>query len=236
MEDIVKKILLIEDDRTLSQGIVFLLTSEGYEVSTAHDFKQGLKSALDGEIDLILLDVNLPDGSGYDICRQVKRKRDLPIIFLTALDEEVHIVLGLDIGGEDYIVKPFRAKELLSRIRAVFRRFEKSADEPAPTVLQSGALRIDTRAARIEKEGKTIELTAGEYRLLLSFLHSPEQILSREHLLQSLTEDAAEYFDENTLAVYIRRLREKLEEDPKRPEYILTRRGQGYLWNREVKR
>lgn len=230
-----EKILLIEDDKTLSQGIRFLLTGEGYEVDVAYDFKWGLTQALEGKADLILLDVNLPDGSGYEICRQVKEQRDTPIIFLTALDEEVHIVQGLDIGGEDYITKPFRAKELLSRIRAVLRRFGRSLQMES-AVLRSGRLTIDIKAARVEKQGEPIELTAGEYRLLLSFLHSPGQILSRESLLQSLTEDAAEYFDENTLSVYIRRLREKLEEDPKAPQYILTRRGQGYLWDREVKR
>lgn len=228
-----EKILLIEDDRTLSQGISFLLSTEGYEVDTVYDFEQGLTQALEKTVDLILLDVNLPDGSGYDICRQVKQRKDTPIIFLTALDEEVHIVRGLDIGGEDYITKPFRAKELLSRIRAVLRRFERSS-KAEKAVLRTGELTIDTKTVRIEKHGVPIELTVGEYRLLLSFLRSPKQILSRGYLLQSLTESTAEYFDENTLSVYIRRLREKLEEDPKDPKYILTRRGQGYLWDREV--
>ncbi|MBS4534106.1 response regulator transcription factor [Clostridium sp. D2Q-14] len=226
------KILLVEDDKALSMGIEFTLKEKGYEVYTASTLKEG-KIIHNGEsLDLIILDINLPDGSGYDFCRYIRESSEIPIIFLTALDEEVNVVLGLDIGGDDYITKPFRVGELLSRIRALLRRTFKNNDND--TTYISGDLKINTSTVYIDKNGKEINLTALEYKLLLIFINRPQQLLKREEILSSLTEGEEAFFDENTLSVYIRRLREKIEYNPKEPQYIITQRGLGYKWQKEV--
>jgi DNA-binding response OmpR family regulator len=226
------KILLVEDDEALALGVEYTLEEEGYQVSRVSSIENGKEKFDKEDFDLILLDINLPDGSGYNLCKYVKENKDVPIIFLTALDEEVNIVLGLDIGGDDYITKPFRVRELLSRIRVVLRRAGKVNSNS--TVLRCGEIVVNTASAEVSKNSEKIWLTAKEYKLLLTFLQNPEMLLSKENILNELFGDEGAYVEENTLSVYIKRLREKVEDNPSKPEYIITKRGLGYIWAREV--
>lgn len=226
------RILLVEDDEALALGVEYTLQEEGYQVFRVGSIENGKEKFNNEEFDLILLDINLPDGSGYDFCKYVKEKKDTPIIFLTALDEEVNIILGLDIGGDDYITKPFRVKELLSRIRVVLRRVGKGDNNI--TTLRSGDIIINTSSAEVSKGNEKISLTAKEYRLLLAFLQSPEILLGKDHILKELFGEEGAYVEENTLSVYIKRLREKIEDNPSKPEYVITKRGLGYMWIKEV--
>lgn len=229
-----KQVLLVEDDEALALGIEFTLTDEKYLVKRAATAKEA-KKLFDNELfDLIILDVNLPDENGYEICRYIRKKSDVGIIFLTACDEEVNIVLGLDIGGDDYITKPFRVKELLSRIKAVTRR--KARFPFRETVMHSGKIMVDTAKALVKKEDLELTLTGQEYRLLLIFLNHPHVILTREKILDELFESVETYYEENTLSVYIKRIREKIEDDSKNPRYIVTQRGVGYKWNLDVEK
>lgn len=225
------KILLVEDDFSLATGIKFSLEEKGYEVIAADTIKKGKELIQLNNFDLILLDINLPDGSGYDFCRYIRNISSLPIIFLTALDEEVNIVLGLDIGGDDYVTKPFRIGELLSRIKALLRRTNK---DDTKSIYKSGNLVIKTSSAYVEKFDEEISLTALEYKLLLIFINRPQRQLKRQEILKELTEGEEAFFDINTLSVYIKRLREKIEDNPKMPQYIITQRGLGYMWAKEV--
>lgn len=227
------KLLLVEDDASLALGIEFSLNDEGYEVRRAATLSEG-KSLFNLEyFDLLILDINLPDGSGYDLCRYVREKSSVPIIFLTALEEEVNIVLGLEIGGDDYITKPFRVRELLSRVKALLRR-SVSSQRSTGSLIKSGDIEIDTSTAVVKKRGAQITLTAQEYKLLLIFMNKSMTLMKREEILKELTEDSEAFFDENTLSVYIKRVREKIEDNPKEPEYIITQRGLGYKWNKET--
>jgi DNA-binding response OmpR family regulator len=226
------RLLLVEDDEALALGIEFTLKDEGYEVLRASTFEEGKRIFKDENADLIILDVNLPDGSGYELCKYIRTKSDVPVIFLTALDEEVNVVVGLEIGGDDYITKPFRVKELISRIKAILRR--NSRNTVPGNRLVSGDIVLETATALIKKGGREIALTAQEYRLVLIFMSKPGVLLKREEILGELIEGAEVFFDENTLSVYIKRLREKLEDNPKEPQYIITQRGLGYKWNKDV--
>ncbi|MFR1710171.1 MAG: response regulator transcription factor [Clostridium sp.] len=226
------RILLVEDDEALALGVEYTLREEGYQVSGVGSIEHGKEEFNKEEFDLILLDINLPDGSGYDFCKYVKSQKDTPIIFLTALDEEVNVILGLDMGGDDYITKPFRVKELLSRIRVVLRRVGRG--ENNSNFLRSGDIAINTGNAEVCKNDEKLALTAKEYKLLLAFLHNPGTLLSKEEILNELFGDEGAYVEENTLSVYIKRLREKIEDNPSKPEYITTKRGLGYIWVREV--
>jgi DNA-binding response OmpR family regulator len=179
-----------------------------------------------GPFDLILLDVSLPDGSGFDLCRLIRKRSDTPVIFLTARDEEVHVVMGLDMGADDYVTKPFRVRELISRIKSVMRRYEK---QPAHrTEIRLGDVVIDTAQARVFKQGEEILLTSLEYRLLLTLANHPGQVLSRKQILEHIWDVAGDFVNDNTLSVYIKRLREKIEDDPHHPKLIHTVRGLGY--------
>ncbi|MEA4826845.1 response regulator transcription factor [Clostridium sp. JNZ J1-5] len=226
------RLLLVEDDKALSMGIEFTLKDEGYEVLTAATYQDGQSLFERENFDLIILDVNLPDGNGYELCKHIRSKSDVPVIFLTALDEEVNMVLGFEIGGDDYITKPFRAKELLLRIKAILRRNSKV--QASENKLISGDIIVDISTALAKKKGKELSLTAQEYKLLLIFMTKANQVIKRDEILKELIEGAEAFFDENTLSVYIKRIREKIEENPKEPGYILTVRGLGYKWNKEV--
>ncbi|WP_160678308.1 response regulator transcription factor [Clostridium sp. C8-1-8] len=228
----VNTLLLVEDDQSLALGIEFTLKDEGYEVLRASTLEQGRKLFRDNSINLIILDVNLPDGSGYDLCKEIREKSDVPIMFLTALDEEVNVVLGLEIGGDDYITKPFRVRELLSRVKVLLRRTTKN--QSTGNRLKSGDIMVDISSAVVVKNDKDIVLTAQEYKLLLIFINNPGVLMKRDKILEELIEGTEVFFDENTLAVYIKRIREKIEDNPKEPEYIVTQRGLGYKWNKEV--
>lgn len=226
------RLLLVEDDESLALGIEFTLRDEGYEVFRTSTV-EGTKSLLNNEkVDLIILDVNLPDGNGYDLCKYIRLESDVPIIFLTALDEEVNIVLGLEIGGDDYITKPFRVRELLSRIKALIRRNSKNMLKGS--ILKSGDVLLDTSKAIIKKKGTDITLTAQEYKLLLIFMNKPHIPIKRDELLSELVDGEEVFFEENTLSVYIKRIRDKIEDNPKDPEYIVTQRSLGYKWNKDV--
>ncbi|MBU5484038.1 response regulator transcription factor [Clostridium sp. MSJ-11] len=226
------RLLLVEDDESLALGIEFTLKDEGYEVirvATVEDAKKGLNSE---EFSLIILDINLPDGNGYDLCKFIRKSSEVPIIFLTACDDEVNVVLGLEIGGDDYITKPFRVRELLSRIKALIRRNSKNM--VTGTKFRSGNILVDTSTAIVKKNEENITLTSQEYKLLLVFMNKPHILMKRENILTELLEGEEPFFDENTLSVYIKRIREKIEDNPKEPDFIVTQRGMGYKWNMDV--
>lgn len=226
------KILLVEDDESLAIGIEFTLEEEGYKVFRAGTLEDGKRIFEAEALDLIILDVNLPDGSGYDLCKYIRTKSEVPIMFLTALDEEVNIVLGLEIGGDDYMTKPFGVREFLSRIKVLIRRNSKNHD--SGSMLVSGDVKVDISTAVVTKGENKVVLTAQEYKLLLIFINKSGVLLKRSEILKELTEDDEVFFDENTLSVYIKRIREKIEEDDKKPQYIITKRGLGYMWNKPV--
>lgn len=220
------KILLVEDDRAIVAGLTYLLEEEGFESLVCGDFAQALEAIRTEDFDLALLDVSLPDGSGYDLCNAIKTKGEIPVIMLTAMDNEVNVVMGLDIGADDYITKPFRVRELISRINSVLRRYKKL--ESAHSQLSLGDVVIDQNKARVSKGGEELQLTALEYKLLLVFANYPGRVFSRNQLLEQLWDVGGDFLNDNTITVYIKRLREKIEDDPQEPKLILTVRGLGY--------
>lgn len=221
-----KTILLVEDDKTIVMGLEYSLQQEGYSVICCYNVKDAQKAVREQPFDLALLDLSLPDGSGYDICRLIRSGGDTPVVFLTARDEEVNVVMGLDMGADDYVTKPFRVRELISRIRGALRRAEKT--DESKDELRLGRLFINTRQARVTRDGEELLLTALEYRLLLTFAAHPGQILTRTQLLEGIWDIAGDFVSDNTLSVYVRRLREKIEDDPNNPALIHTVRGLGY--------
>ena len=218
------KILFVEDDQAIALGLVYSLEKEGYEVIHCVSQKAALGLLETQVFDLLLLDVSLPDGDGYTICKQAKHLHDVPVIFLTALDDEVNVVMGLDLGGDDYVTKPFRIKELLSRIKSVLRRYQKDALD----IVQIQHLEIHIREGKVYRKGSEVFLTALEYCLLMVFVNHQGQVLSRSQLLEGIWDVAGDFVNDNTLSVYIKRLREKLEKDAAEPEIIKTIRGRGY--------
>lgn len=224
-----ERILLVEDDLSLIDGLTYALTREGYALSSART-AAGARDMLAGpeRYDLLLLDVALPDGTGYDLCAAVRAmKNDVPILFLTAADEETSVMRGLDGGGDDYMTKPFRLGELCARIRALLRR---GASRAAGGCLADCGLTLDLAAGRAYLNGKPLELTAAEYRLLALFLRHPGQTMTRSAILDALWDGRGNFVDDNTLSVYVRRLREKIEDDPSHPARLVTVRGIGYAW------
>jgi DNA-binding response OmpR family regulator len=225
------RILLVEDDESLHRGIQFTLQQEGFTVFSAYNL-EGTRALLrDNEIHLLLLDVQLPDGNGFDFCAEVRRDRDTPIIFLTASDQEFDIVRGLDLGGDDYITKPFRLREFLSRVHAVLRRRAPILREEDRNLLTAGTLILNTGEMRLEKEGQEVPLSMTEFRLLSLFMTHPRFVLSKDQIIQQVWPDGTEVLDDNTVAVNIRRLREKIEDEPQNPQLLVTVRGAGYRWN-----
>ncbi|MFD1907608.1 response regulator transcription factor [Paenibacillus rhizoplanae] len=218
--------------KNLAFGIEYMITSEGYTVIAAVSMEEARRALKTNTVDLILLDVNLPDGSGYDLCREIRATSQIPIIFLTALDEEANVVVGLDLGADDYMTKPIRTKELISRMKAVLRRNHKSKDEVREW--RSGDIEVRVFERAVLKRNQELLLTGMEYRLVLMLMKHPKKICSRSSLLNHLWDMSGEFVDDNTLSVHIRRLREKIEDNPAIPEYIITVRGVGYKWNAEV--
>jgi DNA-binding response OmpR family regulator len=223
-----KKVLLVEDDLSLIEGLKFSLSRHQFDVTVARTVKEAKEYFNRNDFDLIILDLMLPDGSGFDICKSIRQVSDVPVIFLTASDEELNVVMGLDIGGDDYIAKPFKLNELLSRINAIMRRTGVTNEK---TVLSFNGIVVKLMEGRALKNGRDLELTSAEYRLLCFFMKNPRIILSRDQIMQNLWDSQEVYIDDNTLAVYISRLRDKIEEDPKHPVFLLTIRGMGYKWN-----
>lgn len=216
------KVLFVEDDPSIAMGLEYSLTQEGYDICVCRQVSEALE-ALDREtFDLCLLDVTLPDGTGYEICRKAKKREETAVIFLTACDDEGNVVMGLDMGADDYITKPFRIRELLSRMKSVLRRYKKT--ENGVQNLQFGPITILPLQAKVYKNGEELMLTAMEYRLLLTLAQAEGKVLTRNQLLESLWDVGGDYVNDNTLTVYIKRLREKLGEE----ELIHTVRGMGY--------
>ncbi|MDF2613810.1 MAG: DNA-binding response regulator [Clostridia bacterium] len=229
-------ILLVEDDTALALGVEYALKKEGFHIEVCKCLSEA-RNALRGEIDLILLDVMLPDGQGYDFCREVRVISDMPIIFMTALEDEGNVVLGLDIGGDDYITKPVRIGELISRINAVMRRrraIEDSKLQKAGRKIVSGAIEVEPLKCKVFVDKKEVLLTPIEYKLLILLIENRNNILTRNTLLERLWDAEGNFVETNTLNVYIRRLREKIETDLNTVRYIETVRGIGYRWKEEV--
>lgn len=226
-----KKILFVEDDDALGYALEFSLIDEGYNIIRACTIEDAKNFFNNDEFKLILLDVNLPDGNGYDFCKYVREKSSVPIIFLTALDDEVNVVMGLEIGANDYLTKPFGVRELLARIKVQLR---SNKSNEIKDKLISKDITIDISTSHVYKKNELLNLTALEYKLLILFMNNPNKIIKRENILESITGEDDTFFDENTLSVYIKRLREKIEDDYKNPKYIITKRGLGYKWDIEV--
>lgn len=219
------KVLLVEDDHLIVENLTEFLTGEGFEIRSADGQQKAMELLEEQKFDLILLDITLAQGNGYSVCTAVKALYQIPIIFLTALDDEFSVVTGLDMGADDYISKPFRPRELVSRMRMVIRRFY---GEKEKIQLQTGKLAIDTARGIVKKNGQEVFLTSLEYRLLLLFFQKKGKVLSRDYILEELWDIAGEYVNDNTLTVYIKRLREKIEDSPQNPQIIKTVRGLGY--------
>ncbi len=220
------KIFVLEDDSAIGMGLSYSLENEGYTVTLAKTVSDALNIIENETFSLYILDLTLPDGSGYDVCKKIKEKGDLPVIFLTAYDDEVNVVMGFELGADDYISKPFRLKELLVRIKSVLRRYNKDS---ADGIIKIKELIINTNEAKVYKNGTEIILTAMEYRLLLILLNNRGTVLSRAKLLENIWDIDSAFVEDNTLTVYIKRLRDKIEEDIANPVYIKTVRGLGYV-------
>ncbi len=224
-----KHIFFVEDDLSLIGGLSFAIKKQGYEVDIAQTYLEAEAKWINGKYDLVILDVSLPDGSGYDLCQRIRETSKVPIMFLTAADEETNIIMGLDIGGDDYITKPFKLAVFLSRINALLRRSDNF--NQADTELDSNGIKINLLKREVYKNNELLELTASEYKLLCFFIENANIVLSPEKILSKLWDCDENYIDSNTLTVYIRRLRTKIEDNPGQPKKIVTVRRMGYKWN-----
>lgn len=216
------QIFILEDNREIAKNLTRLLRSSGYGVTCGSTISDALTILFENRFDLALLDIALPDGNGFTVCTEIKDTYGIPVIFITADREEASVVTGLNMGADDYVTKPFRPRELLARISAALR---KSGNK---TELDVGGLSVNTASGIVKKDGKEIALSALDYRLLLVFINNPGSIIPRQRLMDELWDAAGEYVTNNTLTVYIKRLRERIEDDPATPKIILTVRGIGY--------
>ena len=225
------RLLLLEDDASLIDGLQYSLIKNGFELDVARTTQEALRLLSNAKLyDLLLLDVTLPDGTGFEVCEQVRQSKSaVPIIFLTAADEEVSVIKGLDIGGDDYITKPFKLGELCSRIRALLRRAGAAAN--SQSIIICGDIFIDLADCRVLLNGTKLELTPAEYRLVCLLVKNAGRVVTRNMILDELWDGTGSFVDDNTLSVYIRRLREKIEQTPSQPSHLLTVRGFGYQWN-----
>ena len=217
-----EKLLLVEDDPTLIRMLTSFLTTENFQITSVTGQKAAAEAMETDRPDLALVDISLAEGTGFAVCANAK-ELGVPVIFLTASSDEFSVVTGLDMGADDYISKPFRPRELVSRIRSVLRRAGKRQ-----SIITLGDLSVDTDKGTVTREGKEIYLSALEYKLFLVFLNNRGQVLTRDKLLEEIWDSAGDYVGDNTLTVYIKRLREKIEQDPQNPVYIKTVRGLGY--------
>jgi DNA-binding response OmpR family regulator len=217
------KIFLVEDDKTIAKNLTLLLKSEGFAVTRCATQKEAVFALDNNKFDLALIDVSLPDGNGFSVCTAVKDTQNIPVLFLTASGDEISVVTGLNMGADDYITKPFRPMELIARIRVALRKSGHT-----PTAFKVDNLLIDAASGTAKKNGAEIFLSALEYRLLLVFVNNQGAVIPRSKLLDELWDAAGDYVNDNTLTVYIKRLREKIEDDPANPKIILTVRGIGY--------
>lgn len=224
-----KRLFLLEDDLSLVNGLSVVFKKQGFESDIARTLGEADALWVDGKYDLLVLDVTLPDGSGFEFCKKVRLVSKVPIIFLTASDEEMNIITGLDIGGDDYITKPFKLGVLVSRINALLRRAEDF--RPVDTQLQSNGIKVLLLQGQAFKNGELLDLTAAEYKLLCLFMQNPGVVLTKEQILDKLWDQEGNYIDSSTLTVYMRRLRMKVEDNPSEPQMLLTVRRMGYKWN-----
>lgn len=224
-------LLLLEDDISLIDGLQYSLNKNGFYVDVARTVQEAKEHLTEtGKYDLLILDVTLPDGTGFDICEKVRKQdNSIPIIFLTASDEEVNVIRGLDCGGDDYVTKPFKLGELCSRIRALLRR-AGIPKQGAENILKCGDIFIDLLGSRVLLNGRQLDLTNTEYRLLCLLVRNSDRVITRDVILNELWDSTGDFVDSNTLSVYVRRLREKVETDPFHPQHLLTVRGFGYQW------
>ena len=223
------KIFFVEDDLSLISGLSFALKKQGYEVDNARTIDEAEKLWQNNKYDLAILDISLPDGSGYQLCEKIRLNSKIPIIFLTAADEETDIIMGLDMGADDYITKPFKLAVFLSKVNAILRRSNDFNQKN--TVLNSNGISVNLLNGDVTKNGEPLNLTSGEYKLLCLFMENPNIILSQEQILGKLWDSNNDFIDNSTLTVYIRRLRKKVEDDPSNPTNIVTVRRMGYKWN-----
>lgn len=232
------RLFLLEDDDAIGMGLKYSLEKENYEIVHVRTKSEALETFSEKNYDLCILDINLPDGNGYDVCRYIKEKEDVPVIFLTASDAEVNVVMGLEMGADDYVCKPFRINELMARIKTVLRRSGRGSENNASEtegILEIQNVRIHISEAKVgivdEITGKetTADLTALEYRLLLAFCNNRGNVMSRNQLLEDMWDVNGDFVNDNTLTVYIKRLRDKIEKDPANPQIIRTVRGLGYI-------
>lgn len=221
-------ILLVEDDLSLIYGLEFSIQKSGFSIDIARTVKEAIQMYEEKNYDLLLLDVSLPDGNGFQICEKVREVSNIPIIFLTASDEEVNVVMGLDMGGDDYITKPFKLNELISRIKALLRRYNVASNV---NELSSNNITIKLLENRVFKGKFEVELTTAEYKLLCLFMKNKNIVLTRKNILDKLWDGNGSFIDDNTLSVYVRRLRNKIEDNPENPKFLLTVRRMGYKWN-----
>ncbi len=218
-----KKICLVEDDKTIAKNLMRLLQSEGFAVGHAGTQREASAMLAESRFDMALVDISLPDGNGFAVCTEIQQTQNIPVIFLTASGDESSVVTGLNMGADDYITKPFRPRELIARIRAALRKTDCQ-----PACFDRNGIFVDPVSGLVKKNGKEIYLSALEYRLLLIFINNPGNILTRDRLLDELWDAAGQFVNNNTLTVYIKRLREKMEDDPASPKMILTVHGIGY--------
>ena len=219
-----KKILIIEDDTDLQEGIAFSLNSEGYQILTADGMEEGWNIVLSEPLDLILLDCNLPDGSGFDLCIRVKEHVKIPILMLTARDTEMDEIKALELGMDDFMTKPFSLAVLKARIKKLLAKEDKSA------YLISNGVTVDKNNCKVYRNKNEIVCSKTEYQMLLYFMENKNQVLSKEMILSHVWDSQGRYVDDNTVSVNIRRLRAKIEDDPRNPELIKTLHGMGYIW------
>ena len=220
---------MLEDDLSLVNGLSFAFKKRGFQTDIARTLREAEAFWAVGNYDLLVLDVSLPDGTGFSFCEKVRQSSKVPIIFLTASDEETSIIMGLDMGGDDYITKPFKLGVLISRMNALLRRAKDFG--AADTVLESNGIIVQLLQGQAYKNGELLDLSAGEYKLLCLFMRNPNAVLSKEQILEKLWDCEGNFIDGSTLTVYIRRLRVKVEDNPSQPQMLLTVRGMGYKWN-----
>lgn len=218
-----KRIFLVEDDKTIAKNLILLLRSEDFTVNHASTHGDAIATLAVNKFDLALIDISLPDGNGFTLCTEIKETQDVPVIFLTASGDEASVVTGLNIGADDYIIKPFRPRELIARIGSALRKSGRS-----PSTFEICGLHVDMASGIVKKNGNEVFLSPLEYRLLLMLISNPKSIITRSRLLDELWDAAGEFVNDNTLTVYIKRLREKIETNPASPQIILTVRGTGY--------
>lgn len=223
-----KRIFLVEDDKEIAKNLALLLRSDGFTITQAYTQREAVTMLTGNKFDLALVDISLPDGNGFSVCTEIKETQDIPVIFLTASGDEASVVTGLNMGADDYITKPFRPRELIARIKNALRKNDLIKNGRSQADFEICGLNVDTSSGIVKKDGIEVFLSALEYRLLLVFINNPKSIITRSRLLDELWDAAGEFVNDNTLTVYIKRLREKIENNPANPQIILTVRGTGY--------